>query len=285
MTKTERFLRRSASMPRPIPTRQTHSPLGCPRGVPMYPILWESTQDRCVNLDNRDERLSTKWGAKPYDFEFKLIPTIKRDAPKIPKTRGLQKILGKTGDTFPSDKTVMFVGYAYWDMNGYLHTDKELDLSMQYAAHSKFPVSRPATYDEYNCETIAGLPTKNETGLEITFIGPDSNARGRGSLDHRNTLLQRKRAVLPKDRLDGSCSVGCIKGTKAIVCVYDIDRIKKQPSLTQFGYARMATDHKGKVLPQDRLAQTMPCNIPWTKPRSRPTEALGGGAHRVTVVN
>lgn len=163
------------------------------------------------------------------------------------------------------EKTVTFVGYAYWTMDGYLCTAGEMDRSMNHTTQSKFPCSRAATYEEYLNGKIAGLPTRNETGIEVTFVGPNSEARGRGSLEHKNTLLCSKKAVLPKDPLDGTCSVSAIRGNKAVVCVYDIGRVKRQPSIAQFGYARKCIDKEGKVIGDCSLMSLRPCTTNWTK--------------------
>jgi len=212
------------------------------------------------HLWNRDRE---KYGAyDPLRRSSPFLPPydpVQRSSPFQPRAESAPNLRSSS-----PEKTVTFLGYAYWTMDGYLSTRGEMDRSMNHSAQSKFPCSRAATYDEYAFGKIAGLPNRNETGLEVTFVGPRSEGRGEGSLDHRNTLLCRKKAVLPKDFLDGTCSVASIRGNKACICVYNIDRVKRQPSITQFGYARNCVDERGRVLPDSSLTQLPPCPITWT---------------------
>merc|ERR1712232_448494 len=67
---------------------------------------------------------------------------------------------------------VIFAGFVEFDMDGRSHTAGEMDRLMAHAAASKYPCSRPATFDEYAEMGILGLPGKNTSGRDVVFVGP-----------------------------------------------------------------------------------------------------------------
>lgn len=145
----------------------------------------------------------------------------------------------------------LYVGFVEWDMDGRAHTQGEMDRLMAHAASSKYPCSRPATLDEYVEERIVGIPLRNETGRDVTFIGRGSTHQ---HLGNTNTLGAQKCVVAPGDELDGTCGMSAVHGRKCALCVYPVDRLKKQQSLTQFGLARCAATGDGCLRRSSSLA-------------------------------
>lgn len=149
---------------------------------------------------------------------------------------------------------VVFVGFAEFDMDGRLHTAGEMDRLMQHSASSKYPCSRPATFDEYADEggpAIVGLPQKNTSGRDIVFVGPGGTGC---ELFHTNTLGSQKCAVPPGEALDGTWGIASMYGRKTILCVYPIERVKRQQSLTQFGLCRNTVGPGGRMRRAGSLA-------------------------------
>jgi len=137
----------------------------------------------------------------------------------------------------------VFAGYAEFDMDGLAHTGGEMDRMMMMAASAKFPCSRPATIDEYVDCAILNLPARNSTGRDIVFVGPRSTGC---TIYHSNTLGAGKCFVPPGDDLDGTTGAVTLNGRKTIICVYPWDRVRRQPSLAQFGPRRRATEEQGR---------------------------------------
>lgn len=140
---------------------------------------------------------------------------------------------------------VYFCGFAEWEMDGRLHSAGEMDRLMALAAASKFPCSRPATFDEYSSMNIVGAPTVNVSGRDISFVGPGSCCERSGS----NTLGTQKWVVPARDPFDGTATTSATYGKKCCFCVYPAARLEKQHSLSQFGLARSAvsSEKEGKL--------------------------------------
>lgn len=129
----------------------------------------------------------------------------------------------------------MFAGYAEFDMDGRAHTAGEMDRIMMMAAASKYPCSRPATFDEYAERRILGLPKTNTSGRDVAFVGPGATGC---ELFHTNTLGAQKCVVPPKDTFDGSWGTASLYGRKCVLCIVPMERMKRQQSLSQFGLLR-----------------------------------------------
>lgn len=151
----------------------------------------------------------------------------------------------------PKPGQVVFVGYAEFDMDGRTHTSGEMDRMMVHAAVSKYPCSRPATFGEYADGAILGLPHRNQSGRDIVFIGPGATGC---ELFHTNSLGSQKCAVSPGDILDGNWGTASLYGRKSILCVYPIERVRRQQSLTQFGLARSTVGKSGRLRRAGSLA-------------------------------
>ncbi|CAD7941752.1 unnamed protein product [Amoebophrya sp. A25] len=149
----------------------------------------------------------------------------------------------KRGSPAVHHPVCVFAGFVDWTMERAAMTRGEMDRLMYAACAAKYPCSRPATYEEYISHGISGLPTLNQTKHDITFVGPGSDKIGPGALDHRNTIFARKKVVFPGDRLDGSSGQIEIDdsscwGRKTCIAVVYTNRLRKQPSLKQFGVLR-----------------------------------------------
>eukprot|EP00928_Gymnodinium_smaydae_P017802 TRINITY_DN16801_c0_g3_i1.p1 TRINITY_DN16801_c0_g3~~TRINITY_DN16801_c0_g3_i1.p1 ORF type:complete len:268 (+),score=28.50 TRINITY_DN16801_c0_g3_i1:90-893(+) len=150
-----------------------------------------------------------------------------------------------------SGQGVLFVGFAEFDMDGRVHTAGEMDRLMQMAASSKFPCARPATLDEYVDGEIQGLPQRNTSGRDVVFAGPGATGC---ELFHTNTLCAQKCAVHNGDQFDGVWGAATLHGRKCCICVYPMQRVKRQQSLTQFGLARGAIGGSGRMRRANSLA-------------------------------
>eukprot|EP00416_Gambierdiscus_australes_P045561 CAMPEP_0171094064 /NCGR_PEP_ID=MMETSP0766_2-20121228/39759_1 /TAXON_ID=439317 /ORGANISM="Gambierdiscus australes, Strain CAWD 149" /LENGTH=249 /DNA_ID=CAMNT_0011552611 /DNA_START=47 /DNA_END=796 /DNA_ORIENTATION=+ len=137
---------------------------------------------------------------------------------------------------------VLFVGCAEFNMDGRVHTAGEMDRLMLHAASSKYPCSRPATFDEYAEGAILGLPPRNNTGLDVVFVGPGATGC---ELFHTNTLGAQKVIVPPGDAFDGTWGTASFFGRKCVLCVHPVERVKRQRSLAQFGLARSSIGQSG----------------------------------------
>jgi len=155
----------------------------------------------------------------------------------------------------------VFVGYAEFDMDGRHHTSGEMDRMMAHAAVSKYPCSRPATLDEYERSLILGLPERNRSGKDIAFTGPGATGC---ELYHTNTLGSQKCIVPPGDIFDGHTGAASLSGRKAILCVYPVERVRRQQSLTQFGLARSTIGQSGKLRRAGSLS-TISDMTKWTR--------------------
>lgn len=143
---------------------------------------------------------------------------------------------GGSSKGFAQAQKVVFVGFAEWEMDGRLHSQGEMDRLMAVAAASKFPCSRPATFEEYASMNIAGSPVVNVSGRDISFVGTGSCCE-RGDA---NTLGTKKWVVPARDPFDGTATTSATFGKKCCMCVYSVARMEKQHSLSQFGLARTA---------------------------------------------
>lgn len=174
--------------------------------------------------------------------------------------------------TTAATRQVMFVGYAEFDMDGRHQKAGEIDRAMTFVAQQKYPCSRPATLDEYNEGKIHGLPEKNHSGRDVVFAGPGATGC---ELYHTNTLGAQKRFVRPGDAFDGDTGALSLYGRKAVICVYPVERLKRQSSLTQFGLARSTVGKSGRLKGAGSLA-SLKDRTPWCV---APPEAISGSTN------
>eukprot|EP00434_Breviolum_minutum_P001222 symbB.v1.2.001070.t1/scaffold33.1/size517934/22 len=146
---------------------------------------------------------------------------------------------------------VVFVGFAEFEMDGRAFTGGEMDRMMMISASQKYPCSRPATFDEYAERCILGLPERNTCGRDVVFVGPGATGC---ELFHTNTLGIQKAVVSPHDMFDGTWGNASLYGRKCILCVYPVQRLKKQQSLMQFGLARRTIGKSGRLRRAGSLA-------------------------------
>jgi len=159
-----------------------------------------------------------------------------------------------------SGQGVLFVGFVEFDMDGRVHTAGEMDRLMNQAAAMKYPCSRSATLDEYVDGEIRGLPAKNRSGRDVVLAGPGASGC---ELFHTNTLCAQKCAVHSGDNFDGSWGAATLYGRKCVICVYPVERVRRQQSLTQFGLARGSVGSEGRMRRRNSLA-TLSDNTRWT---------------------
>lgn len=147
-------------------------------------------------------------------------------------------IAGGSAPSRPTDqsdaRTVLYVGFAEWDMDGRLHTIGEMDRLMMVAAQSKYPCARPATFEEYSTGQIRGIPEANHSGRDVVFVGPGSAQMP----PHQHTLGSQKYVVPARDSFDCTATTTATYGRKCCLCVYPAARVERQHSLSQFGFAR-----------------------------------------------
>lgn len=198
-----------------------------PSGLSCFPVPRVSEHHRSIN-----QRLPELW----TDFSDRGLHGVRGQID--------EKSLSFHGDgtrasssSAKSGTNVLFVGFAEFDMDGRYHTAGEMDRLMARAAASKYPCARPATLDEYVDHKIHGLPDSNKSGRDIVFVGPGATGC---ELFHTNTLSAQKCAVMPGDPLDGTWGAASMFGRKTVLCVYPVERVKRQQSLCQFGLARSA---------------------------------------------
>lgn len=172
----------------------------------------------------------------------------------LSSTRG-----GQPMNTAPASR-VMFIGFVEWEMDGRVHSAGEMDRLMALAAASKFPCSRPATFEEYASMKIIGAPAVNVSGRDVSFVGPGSCCERSDS----NTLGTKKWVVPARDPFDGTATTSATYGKKCCFCVYPAERMARQHSLSQFGLARTAASskHDGK-LHRVRSWDGIPDKTPW----------------------
>eukprot|EP00933_Yihiella_yeosuensis_P013490 TRINITY_DN12479_c1_g1_i1.p1 TRINITY_DN12479_c1_g1~~TRINITY_DN12479_c1_g1_i1.p1 ORF type:complete len:268 (-),score=34.94 TRINITY_DN12479_c1_g1_i1:135-938(-) len=214
-----------------------------PSGCSVYPVPRQSEFHRSIN-----QKMPELWS----DFSDRGLPQARVGHDEKSSTfHG-----DSTGSKFvapgsASPAQVMFVGFAEFDMDGRVHTAGEMDRMMAHAASCKYPSSRPATFDEYVEKCIQGLPERNPSGRDVVFVGPGATGC---EVFHTNTLGAQKCVVPPGEMFDGTWGSASLYGRKCILCVYPVERLKRQQSLTQFGLARRAVGQSGKLKRAGSLA-------------------------------
>lgn len=199
----------------------------CFSGRSAFPVARNSTFHRSVN-----QLLPELWS----DFSDRGLPDARAGFCEKAATFHGEFSTGKIKQVASAKPgNVVFAGYAEFDMDGRSQTAGEMDRLMILAASSKYPCARPATFDEYAEKSILGLPPRNGSCQDIVFVGPGATGC---ELYHTNTLGAQKCVVPPGDSLDGTWGLASLYGRKSILCVYPVERLKKQSSLTQFGQAR-----------------------------------------------
>lgn len=208
---------------------------------------------RTMTAYSYDRRVAPGSYVEPVLFNLSTHPNWKTRAmdrfqqSKIRRDKKSYSVPRRGNEGAEGQYSCMFVGFADYTMEKGAMTRGELDRLMVSACHSKFPCSRPATYEEYISKSIGQLPKINRTKFDVTFIGPGSEKLGPGALDHKNTLFCRKKVVFPGERLDGSSgqieiSDSSCWGRKTCIAVVYVNRIIRQPSLKQFGLLRNCID-------------------------------------------
>lgn len=195
------------------------------------PELWSDFSDRGLPHEHPEQHvgldLSATQGSGFRDTGSRFLSTNRTN---LNVTRG-----GLSKGLAPAQR-VYFVGFAEWEMDGRVHSAGEMDRLMALAAASKFPCSRPATFDEYSSMNIVGSPAVNVSGRDISFVGTGSCCERSDS----NTLGTKKWVVPARDPFDGTATTSATYGKKCCFCVYPAERMAKQHSLSQFGLARSA---------------------------------------------
>jgi len=233
----------SGRSPFPVPRRcEFHRTIG-----QKLPELWPDFSDRALHQGRAgaDSNLLAYHGDDPHDQDLGFTH----------KSAGLRAVgsmavKSKPPPAAPRPGSVVFVGYAEFDMDGRTFTAGEMDRLMMHSAVSKYPCARPATFDEYIDQAIVGLPKKNASGRDIVFVGPGGTGC---ELHHTNTLGSQKCAVPPGEALDGTWGLASMYGRKSILCVYPVERVKRQQSLTQFGLCRATLNGRGQMRPSQSL--------------------------------
>jgi hypothetical protein len=223
------------------------------------PELWSDFSDRALH-DGRsgtDPNMLTYHGDGAF-HQDDLAEQSRQQSSKL-KSFGSMRLQPGTPKP-PRPGSVVFVGFAEFEMDGRAHTAGEMDRLMMHSAVSKYPCSRPATLDEYTEEVIAGLPKMNTSGRDIVFVGPGGTGC---ELYHTNTLGSQKCAVPPGEALDGTWGVVSLYGRKSILCVYPVERVKRQQSLSQFGLCRKTVDRRGTLRPTRSLTSLQDQTL-WT---------------------
>eukprot|EP00440_Ansanella_granifera_P004310 gb/GFBE01004672.1/.p1 GENE.gb/GFBE01004672.1/~~gb/GFBE01004672.1/.p1 ORF type:complete len:268 (+),score=40.66 gb/GFBE01004672.1/:1-804(+) len=217
-----------------------------PSGRGLYPVARHSEFHRSIN-----QKLPELWG----DFSDRGLPQARAGHCEKSSTYHGDSDSSKHNPP-PSTKPgqVVFVGVAEFEMDGRVHTGGEMDRMMMYRASQKFPCARPATFDEYAEKCILGLPERNTTGRDVVFVGPGATGC---EVFHTNTLGTQKCVVPPGDVFDGTWGTASLYGKKCILCVYPVERVKRQQSLTQFGLARSTIGRSGKLKRAGSLASLM----------------------------
>lgn len=209
-----------------------------PSGRPLHPVARGSEFHRSIN-----QKLPELWA----DFSDKGHPEARAGHDERSVSFhggfGLATTSSREGQ-FKERQQVVFAGFAEFDMDGRTHTAGEMDRIMAHAAVSKYPCARPATLDEYTGVHIVGLPLKNQSGRDVVFTGPGATGC---ELYHTNTLGAQKCFVPPGDAFDGSIGAASLYGRKCIVCVFPVERVRRQQSLAQFGVVRAAIGSSGRL--------------------------------------
>jgi hypothetical protein len=233
----------SGRSPFPAPRRcEFHRTIG-----QRLPELWADFSDKAVHQGRAgvDSNLLSFHGDHPHEQDMGLT----QKSPGLQAT-GSMTLKSKSPPKAPIPGSVVFVGYAEFDMDGRTFTAGEMDRLMMHSAVSKYPCARPATFDEYTDQAIVGLPKKNASGRDIVFVGPGGTGC---ELYHTNTLGSQKCAVPPGEALDGTWGLASMYGRKSVLCVYPVERVKRQQSLTQFGLCRATLDVRGRMKPSQSL--------------------------------
>ncbi|CAK0893477.1 unnamed protein product, partial [Prorocentrum cordatum] len=237
----------------------------CPRGAAPSPSRGGASSTARLARSSRSCGRTSRTGPCTRGAPGR-IPTCSRTTATIPTIRtldlgfthksaglravGSMAVKSKPPPAAPRPGSVVFVGYAEFDMDGRTFTAGEMDRLMMHSAVSKYPCARPATFDEYIDQAIVGLPKKNASGRDIVFVGPGGTGC---ELHHTNTLGSQKCAVPPGEALDGTWGLASMYGRKSILCVYPVERVKRQQSLTQFGLCRATLNGRGQMRPSQSL--------------------------------
>lgn len=219
------------------------------------PELWSDFSDRglpdaCAGHDERTVSFHDGFHSE------KTLPGL------FKKSNGFSQSMGSIGSSAAARAgQVVFVGYVEFDMDGRHHTAGEMDRMMAWAAAQKYPCARPATLDEYERGVILGLPQRNQSGKDIVFTGPGATGC---ELFHTNTLGAQKCIVSPGDTLDGQTGAASFFGRKCCICVYPVERVRRQQSLGQFGMARSTIGKSGRLKSAGCLT-SLSDTTKWTK--------------------
>eukprot|EP00913_Durusdinium_trenchii_P001831 g1697.t1 len=223
-----------------------------PSGFSAFPVARQSLFHRSIN-----QKMPELWS----DFSDSGLPQA-RAGPhqQIDRFHGDHELSRKAPPLSARPGKVVFVGFAEFDMDGRAFTGGEMDRMMMISASQKYPCSRPATFDEYAERCILGLPERNNCGRDVVFVGPGATGC---ELFHTNTLGPGQTddgrkpdvrfwcvdlsVVSPHDMFDGTWGNASLYGRKCILCVYPVQRLKKQQSLTQFGLARQTIGKSGRL--------------------------------------
>lgn len=227
-------------------------------GKPYHPIARTSEFHRSIN-----QKLPELWSdfSRPRDDDERtssfhdgvrsgLVGNMRgavRTAPSpLPKwapgasaSRGFSEPAGRR----TASPHCAFVGFAEFQIDGRYQTAGEMDRIMNLAAVSKYPCARPATLDEYERCLIVGLPATNTSGKDVVFAGPGATGC---ELFHAHTHGAQKCMVPPGDPLDGQTGGTSLYGRKCCVCVYSMERIRRQSSLVSFGMTELSLSKSGR---------------------------------------
>uniref|UniRef100_A0A7S4V1H5 Uncharacterized protein n=1 Tax=Alexandrium monilatum TaxID=311494 RepID=A0A7S4V1H5_9DINO len=223
--------------------RLNHGLQTLPSGIPAFPVARGSEHHRSFL-----QKMPELWS----DFSDRGLPEARAGHcdrsttfhGDLSQSRG-PGTASRTGAAYSAKSgRVLFLGCASFEMDGRFHTAGEMDRLMLHAASSKYPCSRPATFDEYAEGAIMGLPARNNTGSDIVFAGPGGTGC---ELFHTNTLGAQKVVVPPGDAFDGTWGMASLFGRKCILCVHPVARVRRQQSLTQFGLARNSLGRSGEL--------------------------------------
>lgn len=224
--------------------RFNHGLQTLPSGLSAFPVARCSEHHRSIT-----QKLPELWS----DFSDRGLPEAR--AGQLPGPANFHGDMGASASrTYPPSAKpgqVVFVGFAEFDMDGRISTAGEMDRLTALAASSKYPCSRPATFDEYAEKAILGLPPLNLSGRDVVFVGPGATGC---EVFHTNTLGAQKCVVPPGEKLDGTWGAASLYGRKCILCVYPVARVKRQQSLTQFGLARQTIGRSGRLRRAGSLA-------------------------------
>lgn len=232
--------------------RLNHGLQMLPSGRSAFPVARSSEHHRTIN-----QNLPELWS----DFSDRGL-----HAPRGAHCAKSSTFHGDLGDNAAhkdhlKPAKVVFVGFAEFDMDGRNHTAGEMDRLMMYAAVSKYPCARPATLDEYVEQQIVGLPEMNRSGRDVVFVGP--GATGCEHF-HTRTLGAQKAVVPPGDPLDGAWDLVSLFGRKCVLCVYPMQRVRRQMSLTQFGLTRSTISGTSGRLKRAGSLATLTDKTSWT---------------------